>query len=84
MAIAKIIVLYLKHHLSYKCIHRKHGTLLYRTGGDLLTMLSHALGRMNMPMETITVTNEHNGGHMHDEKILSEAGFILNDMFVTC
>ena len=38
------LILYLKPHLSSKCIHRRFGTLLYRTGGDLLTSLSWAHG----------------------------------------
>ena len=34
----------LDHHLSSLCKHRKYGTVLYRTGGDLLNALSRALG----------------------------------------
>ncbi len=32
-----------KHHLSTVCKIKKHGTILYRTGCDLLTTLSKAL-----------------------------------------
>ena len=35
--------MYLQHHLSYACRIKKHGTLLYRSNGDLLTALSNAL-----------------------------------------
>ena len=34
----------LGHHLKSVCKHRKHGTILYRAGGDLLQALSAALG----------------------------------------
>ena len=43
------LILYLQAHLSYRCIHRKFGTILYRTGGDLLTRLSWALGSPKVP-----------------------------------
>jgi len=33
------LILHLQAHLSYKCIHQKFGTILYRTGGDLLMSL---------------------------------------------
>ena len=33
----------LQHHLSYTCHIRKHGTLLYRNNGDLLTTISNVL-----------------------------------------
>ena len=36
------LILHLQAHLSYKCIHKKFGTILYRTGGDLLMSLSWA------------------------------------------
>ena len=35
------LVVCLQHHLSYTCKVRKHGTLLYRSNGDLLVSLSH-------------------------------------------
>ena len=37
------LIVYLHHHLSYACRIKKHGTLLYRSNGDLLTALSNAL-----------------------------------------
>ena len=37
------LIVYLQHHLSYACRIKKHGTLLYRSNGDLLTALSIAL-----------------------------------------
>ena len=33
----------LRHHLSYTCRIKKHGTLLYRSNGDLLTTISNVL-----------------------------------------
>ena len=38
------LILHLKKSLSFKCVHRKFGTILYKTGGDLITSLSWALG----------------------------------------
>ena len=35
------LVVCLQHHLSNTCKVRKHGTLLYRSNGDLLVSLSH-------------------------------------------
>ena len=37
------LIVYLQHHISYTCRIRKHGTLLYRSNGDLLTSISHLL-----------------------------------------
>ena len=37
------LIVYLRHHLSYACRIKKHGTLLYRSNGDLLTAHSNAL-----------------------------------------
>ena len=36
------LVIYLRQHMSYMCIHKKFGTILYRKGGDLLISLSWA------------------------------------------
>ena len=33
----------LQHHMSYNCRIKKHGTLLHRNNGDLLTTISHLL-----------------------------------------
>ena len=38
------LVLYFCINMSYKCIHKKFGTILYRKGGDPLISLSWALG----------------------------------------
>ncbi len=73
------LVLHLKQHLSFKCIQRKYGTLLYRTGGDLLTMLSWALGANSTQTDIHPVpvpTNETT----KSDRILNEASFILNDI----
>ena len=37
------LIIYLNPYMSYKCVHRKFGTILYRKGGDILTSLSWAL-----------------------------------------
>ena len=39
------LILHLRHHLSFKCVHKRYGgTVLYKTNGDILTSLSWALG----------------------------------------
>ena len=40
----KQLIIILGAHLSYKCIHKKFGIVLYRKDGDLLYSLSWALG----------------------------------------
>jgi hypothetical protein len=41
------LILHLSHHLSFKCMHKRFGTVLYKTNGDILTSLSWALGENN-------------------------------------
>ena len=66
------LVMHLKQHLSFKCIHKKYGTLLYRTGGDVL---SWALGaKSSEPECSYTVHSKS------DESILIEASYIINDV----
>lgn len=69
------LLTHLKHHLSYKCIHRKFGTVLYRTGGDLLTSISWALGEKPIETESYCTTNSQNS-----ESRLDEAAHMLNDL----
>ena len=35
-----LLIVHLQQHMSYRCIHKRFGTVLFRTGGDLLTSLS--------------------------------------------
>lgn len=42
------LIVYLQHHMTYKCIHNGLGTGLFRTGGDLLTIPFWALGRASV------------------------------------
>ena len=81
------LILYLKLHLSFKCIHRRFGTLLYRTGGDLLTSLSWAHGTKrilhagNKSDETYEEIGQSKGyDQEYKENISSEAGCIINDL----
>ena len=70
------LILYLQAHLSYRCIHRKFGTILYRTGGDLLTSLSWALGSPK-----VQATEQLDGGlDINTAHIMHEAGYIMNDL----
>ena len=65
-------------HLSYRCIHRKFG-IFYRTGGDLLTSLSWALGS---PKVQATEQLEYIDGGLdiNTAQIMHEAGYIMNDL----
>ena len=45
------LVVYLQHHLSYKCSVRKHGTLLYRSNGNLHLSISHLLYKTTLTSE---------------------------------
>ena len=42
------IILHLQSFINYKCVHRKFGTIIFRKGGDILTSLSWAIGRMQL------------------------------------
>ncbi len=39
--------------MAYRCTIRKHGTLLYRQGGDLVHALTVALGQGNTTLQSI-------------------------------
>ena len=43
----------LQQHMAYRCTIRKHGTLLYRQGGDLVHALTVALGQGNTTLQSI-------------------------------
>ena len=81
------LITYLHPYLQYKCIHRKFGTILFRKGGDLLASLSWALGAMSYnscQSSSCLFTSETTGSSTssagHREKVIEEAGCILNDL----
>ena len=49
------LIVCLQHHISYTCSVRKHGTLLYRSNGDLLLSISHLIYKTSQTSEQ---TNE--------------------------
>ena len=69
------LIYYLKHHLCHKCVHRKFGTVVYRTGGDIIGALSWALGDRT----TCSCTNQ-NPNITRGGDSLAEAAYILNDI----
>ena len=73
------LILYLQAHLSYRCIHRKFGTILYRTGGDLLTSLSWALGSPKA-QATEQFGYSDRGLDINKVNIMHEAGYIMNNL----
>ena len=66
--------------MSYKCIHRKFGTVLFRKGGDLLTSLSWALGRMHSNDTTYPICSISTDMDSNKARVLKEAGDIINDL----
>ena len=79
------LITYIHPYLQYKCIHRTFGTVLFfRKGGDLLASLSWALGAMSyksFQSSSFLLTPETTGtGAGHREKVIEEAGCILNDL----
>lgn len=62
---------YLHPCMSYKCEHRKVGTVLYRKGGNLLASLSLALANA-------TTTTDLPA--MDDSQTLNKAGMIVNNL----
>ncbi len=78
------LIVYLQLHMSYKCIHNRFGTVLFRTGGDLLTSLSWTLGRASVKdASQVQVILEPGGApdiDAHQEKVLTKAGDIINNL----
>ena len=69
------IILHLEPFITYKCIQKKFGTLIFRKNGDILTSLSWALGRAQIgEMDNFTYTNA--GWSQSRANILREAGNI--------
>ena len=76
------IILHLQSFINYKCVHRKFGTIIFRKGGDILTSLSWALGRMQLKDSEdgyITNMNQHCNSKSK-ANVLREAGDIVNDL----
>ena len=75
------LIIYLNPYMSYKCVHRKFGTILYRKGGDILTSLSWALGTAqysqaysHQPDEENVWTQDGLNDDTHKQGVLNEAG----------
>ena len=76
------IILHLQSFINYKCVHRKFGTIIFRKGGDILTSLSWALGRMQLKDSEdgyIINMNQHCDSKSKTN-VLREAGNIVNDL----
>ena len=71
----------LGHHMTSTCKHKKHGTVLSRTGGDLINALSHALSVSSKSAAnsepTLAVTNKSGCTYSIEDKIC-EVGEFLN------
>ena len=77
------LIVYLQQHMSYKCIHKRFGTVLFHTGGDLLTSLSWALGRASVESTNqvqVILEQKDVATDAYKEKVLNEAGDIVNNL----
>ena len=75
--------MHLHQHMSYKCIHKRFGTVPFCKSGDLLTSLSWALGRASVKEASqvqVFLEPEVINADAQKEKILIEAGNIINDL----
>ena len=72
----------LGHHMTSTCKQKKHGTVLSRTGGDLMNALSCALSANSKSAtnteSTAVVTDDHGCTCSMEDK-LSEVGEFLNN-----
>ena len=73
------IILHLEPFITYKCIHKKFGILIFRKGGDILTSLSWAISRAQSgEVDNFMYTNV--GQPKSKSDILREAGDVVNDL----
>ena len=72
------LIICLHAYMSYKCEHRKFGTVLFRNGGNLIASLSWALGRTFFSNSTLPVTPT--SFTSHSNTIIQEAPDIINDL----
>ncbi len=81
--LTQMIVL-LGNHLSYKCIHKKFGVVLFRKNGDLLlTSLSWALGTHENDNDLSRydmVSTAQSTDDYENKAILAQASSILNNL----
>ena len=76
------LIVYLSPYMSYKCVHMKFGTILYRKEVDLLTSLSWALGTVlhlqahASDEDGETLIREGPNDSTYKQRVLSEAGYI--------
>ena len=67
------LIIYLQPYMSYKCVVRKLGTLLYPSNADLLKCLTYALHDSQSEVYVPPITE------MPTASILSNSGRIIND-----
>ena len=72
------LILQLHEHMSYKCVHKKFGTILYNKRGDLLKSLSWALGSKG---STSTAASSFSlNGPINDSKLLEDAWMLVKSL----
>ena len=71
----------LSHHMTSTCKHKKHGTVLSRTGGDLMNALSYALSvssKSATNSEPTSAVTDKSGCTCSIEDKICEVGEFLN------
>ena len=74
------LVVYLHRYMSFKCVHKKVGTLIFRKGGDTLVSLSWAMGKQKVCTHDEAILEKRSHNISSTEQILDEAGNILNSL----
>ena len=76
------LLIYMHQYMSYKCVHKKFGTILFRKGGDIMTSLSWAMGagRQRPESRELVLSEPSKNYTSNEHQVLEEAGHIINDL----
>ena len=72
------LILQLHEHMSYRCVHKKFGTILYNKRGDLLKSLSWALGSKGSTSSSVSAFSFNS--HCNESELLDDAGKLVNTL----
>ena len=74
------LITYLNCYMSYKCVHMRFGTILYRKGIDIMVSLSWALSAIPFPNHTCEPYTTTTKQTSNKSTKLHEASYIINDL----
>ena len=79
------LIIYLHAYMSFKCEHKKFGTVLFRKGGDLFVSLSWAPGNPHFSScfqvkTSVSTSNTLCPNNSKSHTVIEEAGDIINDL----